>query len=94
MPLHRRLPKFGFTPLNKVVYKTVNLSALEILVEKTKVDKIGLAELSAAGLVSKNAAVKILGTGSLTKKVEVTAHAFSKTAQAAIEAAGGSVVKL
>lgn len=94
MPLHRRLPKFGFTPLNKVVYKTVNLSTLENLAEKTKSDKIGLTEIIAAGLASKNALVKVLGDGTLTRKVEVTAHAFSKTAQAAIEAQGGSVVKL
>lgn len=94
MPLHRRLPKFGFTNINKVVFKTVNLNMLESLVEKTSAEKIGLAELHAAGLVSKNDVVKILGTGTLSKKVEVTAHAFSKTAQAAIEAQGGSAVKL
>lgn len=94
MPLHRRLPKFGFTPLNKVVFKTVNLNLLEALAEKTKAEKIGPAEIQAAGLASKNDVIKILGTGTLTKKLEVTANAFSKTAQAAIEAQGGSVVKL
>lgn len=94
MPLQRRLPKFGFTNINKVVFKTVNLAALETLAEKTGATKIGQAELVAAGLVSKNDVVKVLGTGSLTKKVEVTANAFSKTAQAAIEAQGGSAVKL
>lgn len=94
MPLHRRLPKFGFTPLNKVVFKTVNLNLLEALAEKTKAEKIGPAEIQAAGLASKNDVIKILGTGALTKKLEVTANAFSKTAQAAIEAQGGSVVKL
>lgn len=93
MPLQRRLPKFGFTNINKVVFKTVNLGAIEVLAEKG-VTIIGQAELVAAGLVSKNDVVKVLGTGALTKKVEVTANAFSKSAQAAIEAQGGSAVKL
>ena len=94
MPLQRRLPKFGFTNINKVVFKTVNLSAIETLVAKTGATVIGQNELVAAGLVSKNDVVKILGTGTLTKKVDVTAHAFSKTAQAAIEGQGGTVTKL
>ena len=94
MPLQRRLPKFGFTNINKVVFKTVNLGAIEALVAKTGATAIGQAELVAAGLVSKNDVVKILGTGTLTKKVDVTANAFSKTAQAAIEGQGGTVTKL
>lgn len=94
MPLQRRLPKFGFTNANKVVFKTVNLGSIEALVEKSGAATVGQAELVAAGLVSKNDVVKILGTGTLTRKVDVTAHAFSKTAQAAIEAQGGTATRL
>ncbi len=94
MPLQRRLPKFGFININKVVFKTVNLGALETLAAKTGATVIGPAELYAAGLITKNDVVKVLGTGALTKKVDVTAHAFSKSAQAAIEAQGGTATKL
>lgn len=93
MPLQRRLPKFGFTNTNKVVFKTVNLLSIEALAQKG-VTTIGQEQLVAAGLVAKNDVVKILGTGTLSKKVDVTAHAFSKSAQAAIEAQGGSATKL
>ena len=93
MPLQRRLPKFGFTNIDKVVFKTVNLVSIEALAAKG-ITTIGQAELVAAGLVSRNDAVKVLGTGALTRKVAVTAHAFSKSAQAAIEAQGGTATKL
>lgn len=93
MPLQRRLPKFGFTNTNKVVFKTVNLLSIEALAQKG-VTTIGQEQLVAAGLVAKNDVVKILGTGTLSKKVDVTAHAFSKSAQAAIEAQGGTATKL
>ena len=93
MPLHRRLPKFGFTNINKVVFKTVNLLSIEALAQKG-VTTLGQEQLVAAGLVSKNDVIKILGTGTLSKKVDVTAHAFSKSAQAAIEAQGGTATKL
>lgn len=94
MPLHRRLPKFGFTNINKIIYKTVNIEFIEALVEKSGLAVIGIEQMAAAGLVSKNDKVKVLGNGTLTKKVEITAHGFSKTAVAAIEAAGGSATKL
>lgn len=94
MPLHRRLPKFGFTNINKIVYKTVNIEFIEALVEKSGLAVIGIEQMAAAGLVSKNDKVKVLGNGTLTKKVEITAHGFSKTAVVAIEAAGGSATKL
>lgn len=94
MPLHRRLPKFGFTNINKIVYKTVNIEFIEALIEKTGEATVGLEQMVAAGLVSKNDKVKVLGTGSLTKKADVTAHGFSKSAIAAIEAVGGSATKL
>ncbi len=94
MPLHRRLPKFGFTNINKVYFKAINLDALQILAEKANLTKIGLEELKGAGLISRNDVVKILATGSISAKVEVSANAFSKSAIEAITNAGGSVVVL
>ena len=89
MPLQRRVPKFGFTNINRKEYKGVNLSTLEALVEKLNVENITFADLVSNGLVSKNGLVKILGKGELTKKVSVEAHGFSATAKAAIEKVGG-----
>ena len=94
MPLQRRLPKFGFTNINKVEYKAINLAVIETLAAKQKSSKIGVEELYAAGLISKNDKVKILGNGKLTQKVDITAHAFSKTAIAAIEEFEGTAVIL
>lgn len=94
MPLQRRLPKFGFTNINKIVYKAINLSTIEVLAQKSKLTKIGVEELYAAGLISRNDQVKILGDGQLTSKVEVAAGKFSKSAIAAIEAAGGKATIL
>jgi len=92
MPLQRRLPKFGFKNVNRVEYKAVNISTLQEIAEKLGVDKIDHQTLISAGLVSKNALVKILGNGELAKKLEVHAHAFSKSAVKAIEAKEGTVV--
>ncbi len=94
MPLQRRVPKFGFTPHNRVEYKAVNLSTLEELSTKLGVDTISVSTLVEAGFVSKSQLVKILAKGAITKKLSVTAHAFSASAIAAIEAQGGSAVKL
>ena len=94
MPIQRRLPKFGFKNINHVEYKAINLSAIQSLAEALNVEKIGLEELHNAGLISKSALVKILGNGTLTAKVTVEANAFSKSAEAAIVAAGGQAVKL
>ena len=94
MPLQRRLPKFGFTNLKRVEFKPINLSILEELATKSEITEVNLDTLVAAGFVSGNDRVKILGNSTLTKALTVTAHAFSKTAEAAIVAAGGSVVKL
>ena len=94
MPLQRRLPKFGFTNLKRVEFKPINLSILEELATKSEIVEVNIDTLVAAGFVSGNDRVKILGNGTLTKALTVTAHAFSKTAEAAIVAAGGSVVKL
>ena len=94
MPMQRRLPKFGFKNINRVEYKAINLSTLQALAEAKKLEKIGVAELHEAGFVAKTQLVKILGNGTLTAKLTVEAHAFSASAEAAITAAGGTVVKL
>jgi large subunit ribosomal protein L15 len=94
MPLQRRLPKFGFKNLNRVEFKPINLSTLEELAAKKELNVINVETLIAAGFISSNDKVKILGNGNVTKALTVTAHAFSKSAEAAIVAAGGSVEKL
>ena len=94
MPLQRRLPKFGFTNIERVEYKPINLSVLESVSTKLNVTAITPEVLVEAGLVSKNDRIKILGNGTVTKALNVTAHAFSKSATAAIEGAQGSIVKL
>ncbi len=94
MPLQRRVPKYGFQNINRKEYKGINIGVLQNLAENNKLDKIDIEVLINAGLVSKNAQVKILGKGTLEKKLEVHAHAFSKSAVAAIEAKNGTVVKL
>ncbi|MFR9166012.1 MAG: 50S ribosomal protein L15 [Dysgonomonas sp.] len=94
MPLQRRLPKFGFNSINRVEYKAINLDVLQRLAETLKVDNITTKTLIDAGLVSSKHLVKILGNGALTSKVNVEAHAFSKSAENAIQAVGGTVTKL
>ena len=94
MPLQRRLPKFGFKNINRVEYQPVNLSSLQALAEKENLIKIGVNELVKAGLISARGLVKILGNGKLTAKIDVEANAFSKTAESAIQAVGGTVTKL
>ncbi len=94
MPLQRRLPKFGFKNLKRVEFKPINLSTLEELAAKKELNVINVETLIAAGFISSNDKVKILGNGSVTKSLTVTAHAFSKSAEAAITAAGGNVEKL
>ncbi len=94
MPLQRRVPKYGFTNLNRVEYKGINISTLQSLAEKKKLNTVNVDTLIEAGLVSKKARVKILAKGTLDKKLEVHAHAFSKKAIEAIEAKQGKVVKI
>lgn len=94
MPLQRRLPKYGFTNLKRVEYKGINLGVLEELATKNSLKSIDVETLIEAGFISKNDRVKILGNGTLSVALEVTAHAFSKSAAAAIEAQQGKVVKL
>ncbi len=94
MPLQRRVPKFGFTNISRKEFKAVNIETLEKLAEKKGLTTIDIDTLIDAGLVKKNSLVKILGDGKLTRKLEVKAHAFSKSAIAAIESVEGTVVKL
>lgn len=94
MPLQRRLPKFGFKNINRVEYKAINISTLQALAEAKHYEKIGMEELVAAGFVSAKQLVKILGNGELKLKLAVEAHAFSKSAEAIIVAAGGTATKL
>ncbi len=94
MPLQRRVPKFGFKNINRVEYVGVNLDVLQDLVTKHNLTVIDFEALRVHGLASKNDLVKILGRGEFSAKIEVSAHAFSASAQKAIEAAGGSIVKL
>lgn len=94
MPLQRRLPKFGFTNINRKDYQGINVSRIEELIEKGAVtDGVITPEiLYKLGVVSKRRSlVKILGNGELNSKVEITAHACSATAKEKIEAAGGTV---
>jgi len=94
MPLQRRVPKFGFKNINRIEYKGINLSTLEALADKKKLNKIDIETMIKAGLIQKKTKVKILGNGSLSKKLEVTAHAFSKSAQKAIEDLQGTAIKI
>ena len=94
MPLHRRIPKFGFKNPNRVEYKSLNLDSLTDLVEKLKTTQISVATLIENGLVGKRELIKILGRGELKAKLEVSAHAFSDSAKEAIENAGGKVIVL
>ena len=94
MPLQRRVPKFVFKNINRVSYKAINLDTIQTLAETMNLQTVGINELVAAGFISSKQLVKILGNGALTSAIEVQAHAFSKKAEAGIEAAGGKVVKL
>ena len=94
MPLQRRLPKFGFNNINRVEYKAINISTLQSLAEARNLTKIGIDEMVAAGIISSKQLVKILGNGELSAKLDVQAHAFSKSAEAAITAAGGTATKI
>ncbi|HIW87455.1 MAG TPA: 50S ribosomal protein L15 [Candidatus Onthomorpha intestinigallinarum] len=89
MPLYRRLPKFGFKSFNRVEYIGVNLDTLTTLVEKLQTNDITLEVLEKNGIISSKDKVKILGRGELNSTINVTAHAFSKTAKEAIESKGG-----
>ncbi len=94
MPLHRRVPKYGFKNINRTEYKAINIDTIQKLAETKGLKKIDIKTLIDAGLISKNRLVKILGKGELTLKLEVEAHAFSKSAIEAIEAKEGTAVKI
>jgi large subunit ribosomal protein L15 len=90
MPLQRRVPKYGFSNINRKEYKAINVSTLQTLAETRKLTSIDVQALTDAGLISKKDLVKILGNGKLTTRLDVKAHAFSKSAKAAIEALKGT----
>lgn len=94
MPMQRRLPKFGFKNINRVEYKAINIETINTLATAKELDKVTIADLIQAGFVRKNQLVKILGNGTLSKKVDVEANAFSKKAEEIITAAGGTINKL
>ena len=94
MPLQRRVPKFGFTNPNRVSYKGINLDIIERLASEKNLDNFNPEVFAANGLCGKKELVKVLGRGELSAKVNVTAHAFSATAKAAIESKGGEATKL
>lgn len=93
MPLQRRVPKYGFKNINRKEYQGVNLDTLQQLVDDKKIKgSIDLDTMISLGLAGKNDLVKILGRGELSAKLNVTAHKFTASAKAAIEAAGGEAV--
>ncbi|BDX38253.1 50S ribosomal protein L15 [Tenuifilaceae bacterium CYCD] len=94
MPIQRRLPKSGFKNPFRTEYKAINIGVLQTIADKNGLSTIDVETLINAGYVSRNDLVKILGNGTLTAKLEVKAHAFSKKAVEAIEAVKGTVVKL
>ncbi|MEP1487057.1 MAG: 50S ribosomal protein L15 [Algibacter sp.] len=95
MPLQRRVPKFGFTNINRVEYQGINLDTLQQLVDDKKIkDAVDFETLFSNRLAGKNDLVKILGRGELKAKLKVSAHKFTASAKAAIEAAGGEAVTL
>ena len=92
MPLYRRVPKFGFTNINRVEYQAVNLDTIQTLIDNKKIkDVITFDDFVDMGLVNKRELVKVLGRGEIKSPITVYAHKFSKKAQEAIEAAGGKV---
>ncbi len=95
MPLQRRVPKFGFTNINRKEYQGINLDTIQKLVDDNKIkDTLDFDTIITLGLAGKNESVKILGRGELKAKLSVTAHKFTASAKAAIEAAGGEAVTL
>jgi len=90
MPLQRRVPKFGFTNINRKEFKGINLDTIQMLAETKNVNAITIDLLLDNGLCSKNDKIKLLGRGELKAKLDVTVHAFSATAKSAIEANGGT----
>ena len=90
MPLQRRVPKFGFTNINRKEFKGINLDTIQSIASSNNIELIDIDVLINNGLASRNSLVKILGRGTLDSKVEIKAHAFSKSAKEAIESKGGT----
>ena len=94
MPLQRRVPKFGFKNINRIEHTGINLDAIQRIVDGKNITEITREVLMQNGLASKTALIKILGRGELKSKVNITVHAFTATAKAAIEAKGGVATEL
>lgn len=94
MPIYRRLPKYGFTNINRVEYRSVNLDVIQALATSRNLEVIDMETFIESGIASKNDKIKVLGRGELTAKVEVKAHAFSANAAKAIETTGGQATKI
>ncbi|MCK9342601.1 MAG: 50S ribosomal protein L15 [Massilibacteroides sp.] len=94
MPIQRRMPKYGFKNINRVEYKPINLDDIQEMAEVNNLTKVGLEEFRAIGLIKRSQLVKVLGNGQLKVKLDVEANGFSKSAEAAIVALGGTVTKL
>ena len=95
MPLQRRVPKFGFTNINRKEYQAINLDKLQQLVDEKKIkDSVDFDTFVDLGLVGNKELLKILGRGDLKSKLTITAHKFSASAKEAIEKAGGEVITL
>lgn len=95
MPLQRRVPKFGFTNINRVQFNVINLDTLQNLVKEKKIkNEVTLEKFVELRLAQKKELIKILGRGKLNASLKVSAHKFSKTAKEAIEAAGGEAIKI
>ncbi len=95
MPLQRRVPKFGFTNINRKDYQGINLDTLQTLVDNGRIkDTVDMQVIVENGLARKNELVKILGRGELKAKLKISVHKFTTSAKEAIEAAGGEVVNL
>ena len=92
MPIQRRMPKFGFKNPTRVEFKAVNVASLEALAAKLNVQEIDVETINSAGLAGKNDFVKVLGNGEIKTALTINADAFSKSAIAKIEAAGGKAV--
>ena len=92
MPIQRRLPKYGFNNPNRVEYKAINLSTIQVLCDKLSISEVTVDTMIQAGLIGSSDRVKILSNGELTSKVNITAHAFSKAAVAKIEAKEGKAI--
>jgi len=94
MPLQRRVPKFGFTNINRVEYTALNLGKIQEIVEKNNITVIDFDTLTSLGIISKGDLVKVLAKGEIKAKVDIKVHAFSKKALEAIEAVGGTIAKV